>query len=79
MIKNLLPKSEIEKLISDGDSSLGFVEQKKTSKTGELWNLFHHVYVNNNQQRFVSCDTCKVLLSYSSINGTNNLRTHFNS
>jgi hypothetical protein len=79
MAKQLLSKTELEKLIEDGDLSLKFVQQKKTSKTSELWNFFHHVYVNNDQQQFVSCNTCKVLLSYSSINGINNLRSHFNS
>jgi hypothetical protein len=79
MAKKLLSKTQLEKLIEDNDLSLKFVEQKKTSKTSELWNFFHHVYVNNDQQQFVSCNTCKALLSYSSINGTNNLRTHFNS
>jgi hypothetical protein len=31
---------------------------------------------NDDQQQFVSCNTCEGLLLYSSLNGTNNLRTH---
>src|SRR5579871_3770198 len=79
MNKNILTKKELEKLINNGDPSIKFVEKKKTSRSSEWWNFFHLIFVNDNQQQFVSCNTCKRLLLHSSLNGTNNLRTHFNS
>ena len=71
MSKTVLTKDELEKLIKDSDPSLKFVQRKKTSKSSEWWNFFHHIFVNNIQQQFVSCSTCKRLLLYSSFNGTN--------
>jgi hypothetical protein len=79
MTKKILTKKDLEKLIEDGDPSVKFVQKKKTSRSSEWWNFFHHVFVNGDQQQFVSCNTFKGLLLCSSLNGTNNLRTHFNS
>jgi hypothetical protein len=56
-----------------------FVEKKRTSNTSKWWQYYHHVFVNECQQQFVSCNKCKALLSFISANGTNNLRSHFNS
>jgi hypothetical protein len=79
MNKVVFTKREIEKLIKDDDPSVKFVEKKRTSKSSELWDFFHHIFINGHQQQFVSCNKCKALLLYSSLNGTNSLRTHFKS
>lgn len=79
MCKNLLTKTELEKLISDADASVKFVEKKKTSTSSELWKYYHQIIVNGHLQQFVSCNVCKALLLFTSANGTNNLRSHFKS
>lgn len=53
--------------------------KKRTSKSSELWNFFHQICMNDHQQPFVSCNKCKTLLLYSSLNGTNSLGTPFQS
>jgi hypothetical protein len=75
MPKKLLAKEEIEKLIESCDPSVKFVERKKANCTSEWWQYYHHLFVNDSQQPFVSCNTCKSLLSFTSVNGTNSLRT----
>ena len=79
MNKKHLTKREIEQLIKDDDPSIRFVIKKKTSNSSQLWNFFHQIFINDHQQQFVSCNKCKTLLLRSSSNGTNNLRTHYNS
>jgi hypothetical protein len=79
MCKKLLTKTELEKLISDADKSVKFVEKKKTSASSEWWQYYHHIIVNGHQQQFLSCNVCKTLLLFISANGTNNLRSHFKS
>ncbi|CAF2003862.1 unnamed protein product [Rotaria magnacalcarata] len=43
-----------------------------------MWEYFHKIFVNNVQEQFVSCDKCKTILAFTLINGTNNMKTHFN-
>ena len=77
--KIILTKKELEKLIKDADPSIKFVQNKKTSKSSKCWNYFHHIVVNDDRQQFVSCNNCKGLFLYSSLNGTSGLRTHISS
>ncbi len=78
MPKKVLTKKVIENLIQASDQAMTFVEQKKTSCSSEMWQYNHHILVDNHQQPFVCCNTCKELLAFSSMNGTNNLRNHDN-
>ena len=52
MNKKHLTKREIEQLIKDDDPSIRFVIKKKTSKSSELWNFFHQIFINDHQQQF---------------------------
>ena len=79
MNKKHLTKQELEQLINDNESSIKFVEKKKTSTSSEWWQYFHIIFVNSDRQQYVSCNKSKALLLHSSLNGTNNLRTHANS
>jgi hypothetical protein len=82
MPKKLLTKEEIEKFIESRDPSVKFVEQEQTNCTSELWQYYHHLFVNDSQQPFVLHDTCKSLLSFteerilstSIVNRSSNLR-----
>jgi hypothetical protein len=76
MTEKMLTRQELEKLMHENDESLTFVQKKKTSKSSEMWEHFHQIFVNNVQQQFVSCDECKTILAFTSANGTNNLKTH---
>ena len=71
-----LTRIDIEKLIGENDPSIRFVQKKKTTQSSELWNHFHQVFVNNQQQKFASCNECKSLLAFTSTNGTSNLKSH---
>ena len=73
-----LTRQELETLIFEQDESIKFVQKKMTAHSSQLWGHFHQVFINDVQQQFVSCNKCKVLLAYQSMNGTNNLRTHLN-
>jgi hypothetical protein len=77
MPKKIFTKKEIERLLECGDQSVKLVQQKKTSSSSEWWQYYHRLLVNDQQQPFVCCNNCKALLTFMSINGTNNLRTHF--
>ncbi|CAF3157858.1 unnamed protein product [Rotaria socialis] len=79
MSKKHFSKQELEQLIEDKDSSIKFVEKKKTLRSSEWWKYFHIIFVNSDRQQYVSCNKCKALLLHSSFNGTNNLRTHASS
>jgi hypothetical protein len=46
MCKKLLTKTELEKPISDADTSVKFVEKKKTLTSSEWWQYYHHIIVN---------------------------------
>ena len=74
---NILTKKELEKLIKDNDQSVKFVQKKKTLGSSEWWQHYHHIHVKGHQQPFVSCNNCKKLLTFTSLNGTNNLKSHF--
>ncbi|CAF3758468.1 unnamed protein product [Rotaria sp. Silwood1] len=41
--------------------------------------FYHHIFVNNHQQQFVSCNTCKTLLLVTPTSGTNTLKSHHHS
>ncbi|CAF1542534.1 unnamed protein product [Adineta ricciae] len=41
-----------------------------------MWGHFHQIFVNHDQQAFVSCNECKRILAFTSANGTNNLKSH---
>ncbi|CAF4272953.1 unnamed protein product [Rotaria magnacalcarata] len=71
-------KKELQTLIKDDDLSIRFVPKKKNAESSECWNSFHHIFVHNVQQQFVSYNTCKELFMYSSLNGTNTLRSQVN-
>ncbi|CAM4970168.1 unnamed protein product [Rotaria socialis] len=71
-------KKELQTLIKDDDLSIRFVPKKENAESSECWNSFHHIFVHNVQQQFVSYNTCKELFMYSSLNGTNTLRSHVN-
>lgn len=73
---NFLSRTEIEKLIGENHPSIRFVQKKKTAHSSELWNHFHQVFVDNQQQKFASCNECKSLLAFTSTNGTSNLKSH---
>ncbi|CAF1436055.1 unnamed protein product [Rotaria sp. Silwood1] len=79
MSNNVLTKKELEKLIEDRDESVKFVQEKVTSKTSELWQFYHHIFVKDHQQQFVSCNTCKTLLLVTPTSGTNTLKSHHHS
>jgi len=79
MSKKVLTEKELEKLIRDGDPSIKFIGRRKTLNSSKLWNFFHYIIVNDDRQQFVCCNACKGLLLHSSLNGTNNLRTHVKS
>jgi hypothetical protein len=49
MCKKRLEKTELEKSISDADTSVKFVEKKKTSTSSEWWQYYHHIIVNGHQ------------------------------
>ncbi len=55
------------------------MQKKKTTQSSQLWEHFHQVFVDDVQQQFVSCNNCKILLAYQSMNGTNNLKSHLKS
>ena len=74
----MLSKEQIETLIKDDPLSIKFVQKKKTPKSSACWDSFHLIFAHNVQQQFVSCNTCKELFMYSSLNGTNTLRSHVN-
>ncbi|CAF5022120.1 unnamed protein product [Rotaria sp. Silwood1] len=40
-----------------------------------MWEHFHQIFVNDLQEKIVSCNECKRLLGFTSINRTNNLKT----
>ncbi|CAF4911362.1 unnamed protein product, partial [Rotaria socialis] len=71
-------KKELQTLIKDDDLSIRFVPKKENAESSECWNSFHHIFVHNVQQQFVSYNTCKELFMYSSLNSTNTLRSHVN-
>ena len=73
---NFLTRIDIEKLIGENDLSIRFVQKKKTTQGSELWNHFHQVFVNNQLQKFASCNECKSLLAFTSTNDTSNLKSH---
>lgn len=79
MSKKILPRKTLEQLIVDNDQSVRLVKKKQNSTSSELWEHFHQVFVNNDQQPFVSCNTCKKILVFTSANGTNNLKSHLKS
>ena len=79
MTATLLTRKEIENLIHENHESVKFVQKKRTQNSSELWEHFHQVFVNNVQQQFVTCNECKTLLAFTSVNGTNNLKTHLKS
>ena len=58
---------------------LNSFKREKSPNSSELWEHFHQVFANNVQQQFVSCNECKTLLAFTSVNGTNNLKTHLKS
>jgi hypothetical protein len=64
-----LTKETIIQLIKSADTSVAFVKPK-TASSG-VWKNFSYIYVSNNKQDFVSCDTCKDVLHHTSANGTN--------
>jgi hypothetical protein len=74
-----LTRKELEKLIDERHESVKLVQKKKTVHSSQLWEHFHQVLVNNEQQQFVSCNDCKMLLAFQSMNGTNNLKSHLKS
>jgi Hermes transposase DNA-binding domain len=68
-------KEDIIKLIKDNDSNITFVKPQPTSSS-QVWSNFTHVYYKNVQQKFVSCDVCKEILSHISSNGTSSMTKH---
>ena len=50
MNMNFLTRIDIEKLIDENDPSIRFVQKKQTTQSSELWNHFHQIFVNNQQQ-----------------------------
>lgn len=79
MNKVILTRKELEQLIADDDTSIRFAKKKANLNSSYLWEYFHIIYVNNHQQPFVSCNSCKVILAFTSANGTNNLKSHLKS
>jgi hypothetical protein len=79
MSNKLLSKKELQKLIEENDESVKFVQKKSKSNSSEWWQFYHTIFVNNYQQEFVSCNTCKALLFVTSTSGTNTLKFHANS
>ena len=71
MANKYLTKNELQKLIDENHESVKLVKKKKNSNSSQMWEHFHTVVVNDLQQQFVSCDTCKTLLVFTSTNGTN--------
>lgn len=78
MNRKLLSRTELENLIKKDDKSVKLIQKKKTAKTSECWDYFQFILVQNVRQQFVSCNNCKELVIYSSLNGTNTLRSHIN-
>jgi hypothetical protein len=76
MTKKFLTRNELEKLIREKHESIRFVQKKKTTNSSQMWEHFHQIFVNNEQQQFASCNECKNLLAFTSANGTNNLKCH---
>ena len=56
MAKKLLTRKELEKLIDDNHESVTFVQKKKSTNSSQMWENFHQIFVNNDQQQFVSCN-----------------------
>jgi hypothetical protein len=76
MNQKVLTRKELEKLIYENDELLQFISKKKTLKSSEMWEHFQLIFINSEQQQFVSCNECKTILALTSANGTNNLKTH---
>ncbi|CAF0799454.1 unnamed protein product [Adineta steineri] len=72
MCNSSLTKDTIIQLIKNDDVFVTFVKPKKTSSS--VWVNFSCIYVNNMKQNFVSCDTCKDILHYTSTDGTSCMR-----
>ncbi|CAM4921723.1 unnamed protein product [Rotaria socialis] len=64
-------------LIKSNDASVTFAEP--TTAASLVWRNFSCIYVDNQKQNFVSCDTCKDILHHKSIDGTSSMMKHFRS
>ena len=73
----LLHKERILKLIQTHDTNITYV--KPTTASSLVWKKFSYVHINNKNQNFVSCDTCKDILHHKSIDGTSSMMKHLRS
>ncbi|CAF4493223.1 unnamed protein product [Rotaria socialis] len=77
MSDGLLKKEKIMVLIKSNDASVTYA--KPTTAAALVWRNFSFIYVDNQQQNFVSCDACKDILHHKSIDGTSSMMKHFRS
>ena len=70
MNKSLL-KQEIIQLIKNSDTPLTF--RKPNTSSSQAWLTLSYVYIDNQKQDLVYCDTCKEVLHHNSMDGTSSM------
>ncbi len=74
MMKKFLDKLEVENLVKKKDQSLFFA--KPPGAKSSYWDKFQEILVNNVRQRFIICNDCHSILTWSASDGTNVMKKH---
>lgn len=70
---------EIEKIIKSVDGRVKFIGKLKDGKSSPVWKLFQLIHIDGIRQDYVLCLSCKKVMRYVPINGTNGLKRHVKS
>jgi hypothetical protein len=74
MMKKFLDKLEVENLVKKKDQSLSFAKPPGTKSS--YWDKFQEILVNNVRQRFIICNDCHSILTWTASDGTNVMKKH---
>lgn len=69
-----MPKSEIIHMVHQKSSRITFAPQKRFKC--DLWQNFSRVMLDGCKTNFISCNSCKLVLTHTDTSGTNSLRRH---
>ncbi|CAF4712321.1 unnamed protein product [Rotaria sp. Silwood1] len=65
---------EVENLVKEKDKSLSFV--KPSCATSAHWNKYQQILVNNIRQKYIICNDCHSILTWTPSDGTNVMKKH---